>query len=80
MAKDDKTKDGGSSRLAESRVLKMVLILLSILLIFVGPTYIPYLMIHHLYLDFAASMIFGLALFVVGIVMMAFLVRKNIVN
>ncbi|MCL2475840.1 hypothetical protein [Candidatus Bathycorpusculum sp.] len=64
----------------ESKFNKVALIILSMLLIFVGPTYIPYLMSDVLNIDYFASIGIGAALFVVGLVMLIYLIRKKIIT
>lgn len=58
MTVDDKTIS--SSRIAESKFLRVFMVALSVLLIFVGPTYIPYLMSDFLKLDLVISSLTGL--------------------
>ena len=63
-----------------SKFWRVTFIIVSMLLIFVGPTYVPYLMANHLNIDYIASVGVGFVLFVVGIAFMLFLVRKKIIT
>ena len=65
---------------ADSKFMRVLLILVTVLLIFAGPTYIPYVLSSILDVGGAAPMITGFALFIVGIFLMIFLVRKKIIS
>ena len=60
--------------------MRVALTIVSVFLIFVGPTYIPYLMSDVLKVDYVASIIFGALLFIVGLVMLVFLIRKKVIE
>jgi hypothetical protein len=64
----------------ESKFTKVTLTIFAVLLIFIGPTYIPYLLADVLKLEYFASIGIGLILFVVGLVMLVFLIRKKVVT
>lgn len=64
----------------ESKFTRIALTLVAVFLIFVGPTYIPYLMVNVVGMEYVASIGVGLVLFVLGIVMLFFLVRKKVVT
>jgi hypothetical protein len=64
----------------ESKFTSITLTIVSVLLIFIGPTYIPYLLADVLKLEYFASIGIGLALFVVGLVMLVFLIRKKVIT
>jgi hypothetical protein len=61
-----------------SKFGKISLVVISMLLIFAGPTYVPYLLRNHVG-DFANAGI-GAVLFIVGIGLMFFLARKKIIT
>jgi hypothetical protein len=61
-----------------SKFWRITLVIISMLLVFVGPTYVPYAM-GLLNLDYVVSAGVGFLLFVVGIAFMLFLVRKKII-
>jgi hypothetical protein len=61
-----------------SKFMRTLLLILTVLLIFAGPTYVPYVLIS-LNIYYWASVLVGLALLIVGLVLLWFLVRKKIV-
>ena len=62
-----------------SKFNKILLTIVAALLIFVGPTYIPYVLANLLKLDYVASILVGAALFIAGLIMLIYLIRKKIV-
>jgi hypothetical protein len=62
-----------------SKFSRITMIIVSMLLIFGGPTYIPYLM-YKLNIDYVASVGVGAVLFIVGLVFMIFLIRKKVIT
>jgi hypothetical protein len=64
----------------ESKFTSITLTIVSVLLIFIGPTYIPYLLADVLKLEYFASIGIGLVLFIVGLVMMVYLIRKKAIT
>lgn len=64
----------------ESKSTKIVLTIVAVLLIFVGPTYIPYLLADQLHVDYFASIGLGAVLFIVGLVMLIYLIRKKVIS
>jgi hypothetical protein len=54
--------------------------LLTVFLVFGGPTYFVYLAVNGLNLDLAIAGLSGFALFVVGLVLLWFLIRKRIIR
>jgi hypothetical protein len=63
-----------------SKFWRITLVIVSVLLIFVGPTYVPYAMSELLKIDYVASIGVGVVLFIVGVVFMMFLARKKIIT
>jgi len=61
----------------ESKFTRIALTIISVFLIFVGPTYVPYLLSDALRLDYIASIGIGAVLFIVGLVLLIFLIRKK---
>jgi hypothetical protein len=57
-----------------------VLTVVAVLLIFVGPTYIPYLLSDILKVDYIASIVVGGLLFIAGLVMLVYLIRKKVIE
>jgi uncharacterized membrane protein HdeD (DUF308 family) len=64
----------------ESKFTKVTLTVIAVLLIFVGPTYIPYLLSDVMHADYFAAIGIGLVLFIVGLVMMVYLIRKKVIT
>jgi len=63
-----------------SKFMRVLLILVSVFLIFAGPTYISYVLFDVLNVDYVASVVSGFALFIAGLVLMLFLVRKKAIT
>ena len=63
----------------ESKFTKIALTIVAVLLIFVGPTYIPYLLVSAGLGDVVA-IVLGFVLFVVGLGMLIYLIRKKIIT
>ena len=64
----------------ESKFWRVFMILLAVFLIFVGPTYISYVMSDALKVDYVASITIGFVLFIIGIVIVLYLIRKKVVT
>ena len=64
----------------ESKFMKVVLTVVAVFLIFVGPTYIPYLLSDILHVDYIAAIAVGAVLFIVGLVMLIYLIRKKVIE
>ena len=62
-----------------SKFWRITLVVIAMLLIFAGPTYVPYAMVKVLKIDYFASIGAGIILFIVGIVFMLFLIRKKLI-
>ena len=63
-----------------SKFWRITLVILSMLLIFVGPTYVPYVLANILKMNYFASIGVGFILFVVGLGFMLFLIRKKLIT
>ncbi len=63
-----------------SKFLRVLLIIATVVLIFAGPTYISYALFSILNLNYAASIVTGFALFITGLLLLFFLVRKKIIK
>jgi len=63
-----------------SKFWRVTLVVFSMLLIFVGGTYVPYLLSVTLKKAYFTSIGLGLVLFVLGFGLMAFLIRKKIIT
>jgi hypothetical protein len=64
----------------ESKFMKVALTIISVFLIFVGPTYVPYLLSDILHVDYIASIAIGAVLFIVGLLMLIYLIRKKVIE
>jgi hypothetical protein len=78
MAQNQETQTVNS--FVESKFGKVLLTLLSVILIFAGPTYVIYGLAIVIKVDLAASFVVGFALFIVGLIMMRYLVKKKIIS
>ena len=63
----------------DSKFLKILLVLTTVFLIFAGPTYISFLLSEVFQLNYLASVVIGFSLFLVGLFLIYFLVRKKII-
>ena len=64
----------------ESKFMRILLIIVTVLLLFAGPTYVPYVLSSVLNLSSVVSVAAGFALFAVGLFLMLFLVRKKTIS
>jgi hypothetical protein len=62
-----------------SRFWRTALLLLAVVLIFAGPTYVPLEMTDLLKINYIVSIVTGAVLLVVGLVLLWFLVRKKVI-
>ncbi len=62
-----------------SKFWRTTLLLVAVVLIFVGPTYVPLEMTDLLKMDYFVSVTAGGVLLVVGLVLLWFLVRKKVI-
>ena len=77
----NRTAENGSIGLfdMDSKFLKILLVLTSVFLIFVGPTYVSYVLAKVLNLNYFAVIIVGFILFLSGLFLMYFLIKKKII-
>ena len=64
----------------DSKFMKVAMTIVSVLLVFVGPTYIPYLLADVLHVDYVASVGLGAVLLIVGLLILVFLIRKKVIE
>ena len=64
----------------DSKFMKVTFTIVAVFLIFVGPTYVPYLMSDILKVDYIASIAVGTVLLVVGLIMLVYLIRKKVIQ
>ena len=79
MVENDENSKIGNFDL-NSKFLRVLLIIISVFLIFAGPTYVSYLLFNILNVNYVASVVSGFALFIVGLFLMWFLIRKKIIT
>ena len=63
-----------------SKFLRVLLIIVTVVLIFAGPTYVSYALFSILNLNYTASIVTGFALFIAGLLLLFFLIRKKIIK
>lgn len=63
----------------DSKFWRTSLLILAVLLVFAGPTYVPYVLNGLLNVNYVASVVVGLVLLVIGLVLVYFLVRKKVI-
>jgi pilus assembly protein TadC len=63
-----------------SKFLRVLLIIFAAFLIFAGPTYVSYVLFDVLNVNYVASVVSGIALFIAGLLLMLFLIRKKIIT
>jgi len=79
MAENDENNDVGKFDVS-SKFWRVLLMIAAVFLIFAGPTYISYLLFNILNVNYVASIVSGFALFIAGLLLMWFLIRKKIVT
>ena len=79
MAENDENNDVGKFDVS-SKFWRVLLMIAAVFLIFAGPTYFSYLLFNILNVNYFASIASGLALFIVGLLLMWFLIRKKIIT
>jgi len=62
-----------------SKFLRVLLVIVAVVLIFAGPTYVSYLLFDVLNVNYVASIVSGFALLIAGLLLMWFLIRKKII-
>jgi hypothetical protein len=78
MTEDEESGSTGMIDL-ESKFWRTTLLIVSVVLIFAGPTYIPYVLNGILNLNYIASIVTGIVLLAIGLLMMAYLIRKKVI-
>jgi len=64
----------------DSKFMRIALTLVAVLLLFAGPTYVPYLMADVAGIEYFSSIGTGAALFIVGLALLVYLIRKKIIT
>jgi hypothetical protein len=65
---------------ANSKVMKILLILTAVFLIFAGPTYVSYLLSEILNLNYLVSITVGFSLFLFGLFLLYYLIKNKFVT
>jgi len=63
-----------------SNFWKIFLVVLAVFLTFAGPTYVVYALLHVLKMDYFVSMASGFALFIVGLVLLWYLIKRKVIS
>ena len=79
MVENDENNNIGKFEVS-SKFMRILLVIITALLIFAGPTYFSYLLFEVLNVNYIASIAAGIALFIAGLLLMLFLVRKEIIT
>ena len=79
MSESDESNEVGRFNVS-SKFWRVVLVIVAVLLIFAGPTYFSYLLHTILKVNYIASVVSGLVLFIIGFLLMLFLIRKKIIT
>jgi len=79
MVENDESNNVGKFDVS-SKFWRVLLVIVAVFLIFAGPTYISYLLFNILNVNYVASIVSGFALFIAGLLLMWFLIRKKIVT
>ena len=64
----------------ESKFMKVAMTIVAVFLIFIGPTYIPFLLSDVLKVDYITSIGLGAVLFIVGLMVLVYLIRKKVIQ
>lgn len=64
----------------DSKFWRTTFLIVSVLLIFAGPTYVPYFMSDIAGVDYFVSIAVGVVLLVAGLLLMLFLIRKKVIT
>jgi len=80
MAQDKKENKTPRKAILTSGFWRTLLIIFAALLTFAGPTYVVYAFNSVLKIDYAISIVSGFVLFIVGLVMLVFLIRKKVIE
>jgi len=64
----------------DSKFWKTFLFVVAAFLIFAGPTYVVYVLMNVLDISYVFSMISGFALFIVGLVLLWYLIKNKVVS
>ena len=63
-----------------SKFWRTALTIVAVILIFAGPTYVPYFFIDILKVEYFTAISVGFVLLIIGLVLMVYLIRKKIIE
>lgn len=63
----------------DSKFWRTTLLIIAVLLIFAGPTYVPFVLNGILNVNYIASTVVGVVFLIVGLLLLWFLIRKKII-
>jgi uncharacterized protein YybS (DUF2232 family) len=63
-----------------SKLLRTLLLVLAAFLVFAGPTYVVYVLNIVLEINYAVSMVSGFALFIAGLALILYLLKKRVIS
>ena len=78
IEKDESNNMEGT--VVNSKFMRIFLIIFAAFLIFAGPTYVSYILADVLNVNYVASVVSGFILFIAGLLLLLFLVKKKIVE
>jgi len=78
MTENNEDQDSGRFDVT-SKFWRTTLVIVAVILIFVGPTYVPYLFVDILKVEYFASITVGFVLLIIGLVLMVYLIRKKVI-
>jgi hypothetical protein len=76
---EDNEESEFSGTFLESKLYRILTIIIAVALIFIGPTYVPYVFANLAGLDYFVSIGIGLVLFIVGLALLIYLIKKKAV-
>ena len=77
---ENEEKETVGNGFMSSKFWRILLVIISVILIFAGPTYVIYGLAVLLRVNLAASFVMGFILFAIGLVLMWYLVRKKVIS
>ena len=80
---EEKKKDSSGKSLKldlRSKFWKVSLMVLAALLTFAGPTYVVLMLLNVIEINYAVSMVTGFILFIVGLALIWYLIKKKIIS
>jgi hypothetical protein len=79
VSESDESNEVGRFNVS-SKFWRVALVIVAVFLIFAGPTYFSYLLHSILNVNYLASVVSGFVLFIIGFLLMLFLIRKKIIT